>query len=495
MSIAWIVSLREDVTVTTGDGPTVILESPSRRQVLQQCPSAFHPLIEKLQSPGIRYGELIDRARSTDVPNPAARLLHYLQLLARRGFVTLGANDGDRRLATFEPTSESFNWPQADVSDGQYLLSQYAYIHREQDRMLLESPLASGRFVIHDDRVATIASLLGRPRTMDDVVRQVPGLSRESAESLITLLHATKILTAVNSAAESAETGSAEMGSTATGSSAMDTWEFHDLLFHVRSRIGRHDAPLGATYRFYGRSDPPPTVKPVESEVAIELIAPDMQKIHDQDPSLCEAIEGRASIRQYGEQPIDLQQLGDFLYRTARVRAKYRGEVDTPHGPLEMEFVSRPYPSGGALYELEVYPLVQNCRGLDAGLYRYDPCEHQLLLVSPWTPELQRLVQGSAVSTGISPESVQVVLILSSRFPRIAWKYTSIAYALTLKHVGAVYQTMYLTATAMGLAPCAMGAGDSDLFAKAIGSGYYAETSVGEFLLGSRRTNRDGRGE
>jgi len=39
----------------------------------------------------------------------------------------------------------------------------------------------------------------------------------------------------------------------------------------------------------------------------------------------------------------------------------------------------------------------------------------------------------------------------------------------------------------MNLAPCALGAGDSDLFARAAGLDYYAETSVGEFLLGTKR--------
>jgi len=43
-----------------------------------------------------------------------------------------------------------------------------------------------------------------------------------------------------------------------------------------------------------------------------------------------------------------------------------------------------------------------------------------------------------------------------------------------------------LAATAMGLAPCALGAGNSDLFAWASGIDYYAEGSVGEFLLGSK---------
>jgi hypothetical protein len=44
---------------------------------------------------------------------------------------------------------------------------------------------------------------------------------------------------------------------------------------------------------------------------------------------------------------------------------------------------------------------------------------------------------------------------------------------------------MYLVATAMGLAPCGVGGGDSDSFAWAAGTDYFAETSVGEFLLGS----------
>ena len=61
------------------------------------------------------------------------------------------------------------------------------------------------------------------------------------------------------------------------------------------------------------------------------------------------------------------------------------------------------------------------------------------------------------------------------------------AYNVMLKNVGVLYQTLYLVATAMDLAPCALGGGDSDLFARAVGLDYFAETSVGEFLLGSKR--------
>jgi hypothetical protein len=38
----------------------------------------------------------------------------------------------------------------------------------------------------------------------------------------------------------------------------------------------------------------------------------------------------------------------------------------------------------------------------------------------------------------------------------------------------------------MGLAACALGGGDSDLFADAAGTDYLVESSVGELVLGSR---------
>ena len=39
--------------------------------------------------------------------------------------------------------------------------------------------------------------------------------------------------------------------------------------------------------------------------------------------------------------------------------------------------------------------------------------------------------------------------------------------------------------TAMGLAPCALGGGDSDAFAAATGLDYHDQAAVGEFVLGS----------
>jgi SagB-type dehydrogenase family enzyme len=98
---------------------------------------------------------------------------------------------------------------------------------------------------------------------------------------------------------------------------------------------------------------------------------------------------------------------------------------------------------------------------------------------------VEALLESAGLATG-ELHMPQVLIVIAARFQRAAWVYESIAYANILKDVGTLLQTMYLVATAMNLAPCAIGAGNSDLFAAAVGTDYYAETSVGELSLGSK---------
>ena len=98
---------------------------------------------------------------------------------------------------------------------------------------------------------------------------------------------------------------------------------------------------------------------------------------------------------------------------------------------------------------------------------------------------MSALLDDARLSVGSPAGPLQTLVVLTARFQRLSWKYQSMAYAALLKDVGVLFQTMYLVATAMGLAPCALGGGDSDLFAEAAGLDSYAETSVGEFLLGT----------
>jgi SagB-type dehydrogenase family enzyme len=239
----------------------------------------------------------------------------------------------------------------------------------------------------------------------------------------------------------------------------------------------------------------PPACKPVPAGDAVDLHRPDDAQLLRPGPTLDWALENRRSIREYAGEPITAQQLGEFLYRVARVRGVKEFEVETPAGPTRIEFTSRPYPAGGALYELEFYVAVNTCAGLAAGLYHYDPLHHRLVRVAGRSDEFEQILWDAGLASGTDPERVQLLVILAARFPRIAWKYASLAYSLILKHVGVVYQTMYLTAAAMNLAPCALGTGNSDLFARAAGLDVHAESSVGEFLLGSNPAASSGEKE
>jgi SagB-type dehydrogenase family enzyme len=478
MASSWFLSLPEQVAVSSGAGEELVLSGPFTRIVLRHLTPAVCAAVCRLAWPGEAEDRLAESVLAAEGPTSLARWSYHLQSLARRGLLLVSVRAGSEPLATLVPVAPSFVFVGARAVPGRpCLLSRFAYLHREGGDLVLESPRSFARIVLHDARAAALVHALARPARAADLAEQVPGLSAEAAGQLLALLAGAGMVEEVSDGGTTGE----------VTDPALQCWEFHDLLFHARSREGRHDALVGAVYPWVGKLEPPPALKPLAAAEMIELYRPDLEKLRREDPPFARVQEERCSIREYGSEPITAGQLGEFLYRVARVKDYREVEFETPAGPVTMAFTSRPYPAGGSLYELEIYPLVHACKGLEPGLYHYDPLGHRLGRVAGRTAEVEQLARTAAWSKEMATESLQVLLILAARFPRVSWKYATLAYALILKHVGVVYQTMYLVATAMGLAPCAIGDGDSDLFARAAGTDYYAEGSVGEFLLGSKR--------
>ncbi len=93
-----------------------------------------------------------------------------------------------------------------------------------------------------------------------------------------------------------------------------------------------------------------------------------------------------------------------------------------------------------------------------------------------------------------APGAPQVLITIAARFGRVSWKYSSIAYALILKDVGVLIQTLYLMATDMGLGGCAIGTTNIDLFAKMTGIEFHVEGPVGQFALGRGSEDRGSAG-
>ncbi len=219
---------------------------------------------------------------------------------------------------------------------------------------------------------------------------------------------------------------------------------------------------------------------------SVALYSPDVATLVRNDPPYAHVQAQRRSILEYDARPLTARQLGEFLFRVGDTARYWRSEAHSSSGKVGQYVTGGHIPTGGGLHELKYYLLINACRNLSNGLYRYDPRHHRLRRLSGPTRETELLLLEAATTAGIPRETLQVHLILTAYFARLSGRHGSSAHALILKDVGVVYQTMYLAATAMGLAPCGLGCGDSDLLARAARFADDAEVSVGEFLLGSR---------
>jgi len=461
--------------LTLRDGVSLI-EEPSGRLALQ---TAWGEAPLDAPSPGTRAGlrmlanggattdEIVSGAQAAEPGVQLAYLYFRLNRLAWRGFIAFTAAADGRALMRATATMRGAKLATVDLDDATPVrLSRFAYVRRDGDGLVLESPLSGYRVALLAAEASAVVAALATARTP----RQT-GVEIGAARACVALLRAAGLAAPVEADGRLPEDVSEPLVQA----------EFHDLLYHRRSRRGWTDQPVGATYSYVGSIEPQPAVRPPHPGEPIPLARDDLERLADEDPPFTRVLESRVSVRAYDEErPLDVETLGAFLYRCARVRAVFPVTADAPY-----ESSSRPYPSGGATYDLEIYLTVRACAGLAPGLYHYRPDEHALVLVTDDATYVDALVEEAFIANARQVRP-QVLFTLTSRFARLSWKYSGMAYAATLKNVGVLYQTMYLVATAMGLAPCALGNGDSMLFAEATGIDPAEESSVGEFMLGSR---------
>jgi SagB-type dehydrogenase family enzyme len=373
-----------------------------------------------------------------------------------------------------EPQMSSY-WPQMPpLGDSDVLaLSRFALLRRRGHDMVLESPRAGALFRIHDPQIVAAITRLSAPQQIRQLRRRDGFVGLE----LLALLMDSRILFKIDSDREQGLR-------TDEGDDHLVFWDFHDLLFHARSTEGRHANPSGGTYPYVSLIPPLPAVRPSWSGERIDL-----RRFSDRDSQpvspIAKLLRDRHSTRNFDDQrPIALTELSHFLDGTARVHARWSGKLEElgDEGP-EVEYAARPYPGGGAGYELELYLVVNKCEGVARGFYHYDAGEHGLVPIAVRTEEVDAQLAGSQFAMGASAPP-QILIIIAARFGRISWKYSSIAYALILKDAGVLIQNLYLMATGMGLGACAIGTTNIDLFAKMTGLDFHVEGPIGQFAIG-----------
>jgi SagB-type dehydrogenase family enzyme len=202
------------------------------------------------------------------------------------------------------------------------------------------------------------------------------------------------------------------------------------------------DQSLGVT--------PPPLEKGYSPDAErIPLITPaEFQTLPSVD--LLFAIGNRQSRRQFSEAPLMLEELSFLLWATQGVQEQL--------GPGHAR---RTVPSAGARHALETYLCVLNVKGLDIGLYRYLPFEHQLVVEYRDRSAAQKVGWAAFHQNWMS--SAAVVFIWSAIPYRMEWRYGLAAHKVILLDAGHVCQNLYLACEAISAGTCAVAAYDQEL--------------------------------
>jgi SagB-type dehydrogenase family enzyme len=200
---------------------------------------------------------------------------------------------------------------------------------------------------------------------------------------------------------------------------------------------------------------PPPLEKPFDAGAKRIALVPfgEWQGIHA--VHLETAIRNRVSHRQYKEQPLTLDELSFLLWATQGIKKKVNPAT-------ALRFV----PSAGSRHALETYLCVLNVTGLEPGIYRYLPLEHELLFEfsEPNLPEkLSQAAHGQAF-TGKSA----VTFIWTTIPYRMEWRYDAASAKVIAMDSGHVCQNLYLCCECIGAGTCAIAAYDQELMDKLV---------------------------
>ncbi len=455
--------IREKVTIKNVENKLGLYTNDKCRALLPSN-KVLSKCIKRLQKNLESFEELSQSIKPQDNIN----LVILIASLEKSGLLKIGIANNSKTLLSLEPLSHCFERKQ--LMQGKPIrLSRFVKIYRQDDALTLEIPTGNSKVKLHDHRLGSIICLLNKSCSYSEILNQFPDDLMVNADEIIMMLLSSNIIGHVN------------------GDGNIDTdkkfdlynWNESDLAFHAQSRFEQDR--LNLTERTRCNDSPSLLTEFDDNSKPIILIRPNKQLI---GKDFLSVIEKRRSIRSYSEDPIDIDQISTLLWYSLRIQKKFKSTIKDKNGDdLHYEAAFKPVPSGGAVHEIRIVLCVRRCMGLEAGLYEYDPNMHHLLFINSYTPKAKKLMDEVSMSAKLNRPS-DLLIKMVARYDKISWKYNQLTYSLILKNVGAIYQQLYLVSTAIGLAPCALGWGNSLTLAEATNINPYKDISVGEFIIG-----------
>lgn len=194
---------------------------------------------------------------------------------------------------------------------------------------------------------------------------------------------------------------------------------------------------------------PPPLVKPYDPGASRITLPRPESCLTPMNATLADIVGHRRSRRAFLADPLKLEELSWLLWATQGVQ-KVFGDRST----------FRTVPSAGARHPFETYLAVSRVSGLEPGLYRYLPIEHELLcerqdqdIASKVTEE----VLGQTFALNAAVTFIWTVIPY-----RTEWRYGAASHKVIALDAGHVCQNLYLACEAIHAGTCAIAAYDQE---------------------------------
>ena len=223
---------------------------------------------------------------------------------------------------------------------------------------------------------------------------------------------------------------------------------------------------------------PPLLEKPIPAEAQrIDLVhADNLRDITVMD--VFTAIANRRSRRAFSSNALTLKELSFLLWATQGIRKIAASGT-----------AFRVVPSAGCRHALETYLCVFNVAGLQEGIYRYLPVEHQLLLVSQSADLSSRLSEAALDQDFVGKSSV--TFIWTAIPYRMEWRYDIAAHKVIALDAGHVCQNLYTACEAIHAATCAVAAYHQELMDNLLGVDGIEEFAIYLAPVGKAKGDRE----
>lgn len=254
-----------------------------------------------------------------------------------------------------------------------------------------------------------------------------------------------------------------------------DPWVFHDALFHAVSVHGDGtEGGYGATWAGArkARSSKGQTVR--KSLASYHVALPKNET--PSDVKFNDVLSRRRTCRNYAATPLAFEDLGCLLDMSLRTQFE-------KHLQNGARIAFHPYPSGGACNEITTMIARHGNDKTGSYLAMYDNRHHSLDCFKDSARHVVEIMNRlGAVGDVKAPPSAALLFIAD--YAKMAEKYEAIPYAVILRNIGAIYQTVSLAAESLHMASCALGGGWGFIEKHILPEYIPGQAMVGGMLLG-----------